>query len=235
MADIPGLVEGASEGRGLGHRFLRHIVRCRALVLVVDLSAADPAADLATLREELAAYDDELATRPAVVVGTKADLVDEPAAAMAELPEGALATSAMTGDGIDDLLARLGLLAKEAEAAQPERQPYVVLRPGRPRFTVTREGPHRWRVAGRSVERWVTEADLEDEHDLERLQKRMVKDGIERKLASEGARHGDEVQILDRVFEFLPDPAPEPDPGRRDDGARRSCRRGGLTRWTSSA
>jgi GTP-binding protein len=213
VADIPGLVEGASEGRGLGHRFLRHIVRCRALVLVVDLSADDPAGDLATLREELAAYDEDLATRPAIVVGTKADLVDDPATAVAALPEGALATSAMTGDGIDDLLGRLGLLAKEAEATQPERQPYVVLRPGRPRFTVAREGPHRWRVTGRSVERWVMEADLEDPHDLARLQRRMVKDGVERKLVAEGARHGDEVQILDRVFEFLPDPTPEPSAG----------------------
>jgi GTP-binding protein len=210
VADIPGLVEGASEGRGLGHRFLRHIMRCRALVLVVDLSAEDPAADLATLREELAAYDEELAKRPAIVAGTKADLVDDPAAIAAGLPDGALATSAMTGDGIDELLVRLGLLAREAEAAQPERQPYVVLRPGRPRFTVTREGPHRWRVAGRSVERWVLEADLDDERDLERLQKRMIKDGVERKLAAEGARHGDEVAILDRVFEFQPDQGPDP-------------------------
>ena len=211
VADIPGLVEGASEGRGLGHRFLRHIVRCRALVLVVDLSAEDPAADLATLREELAAYDEELAERPAIVVGTKTDLVDDPSAAVATLPDDALATSAMTGAGIDDLLARLGLLAREAEEAQPDRTPYVVLRPGRPRFTVTREGPHRWRVAGRTVERWVLEADIYDEDDVELLQKRMVKDGVERKLVTEGARHGDEVAILDRVFEFLPDPAPATD------------------------
>jgi GTPase len=207
VADIPGLVEGASSGRGLGHRFLRHIVRCRALVLVVDLSVPDPGADLATLREELAAYDDELAARPAVVVGTKTDLVHDPTTAIAALPEGALPVSSMTGDGIDDLLALLGLLARETEAVQPDRRPYVVLRPGRPRFTVTREGPHRWRVAGRSVERWVMEADLEDEHDLDRLQKRMVKDGVERTLVAQGARHGDEVQILDRIFEFLPDPA----------------------------
>jgi GTP-binding protein len=220
VADIPGLVEGASSGRGLGHRFLRHIVRCRALVLVVDLSEPDPAADLATLREELAAYDDELAARPAVVVGTKTDLVDDPATAIAALPERALAVSSMTGDGIDDLLALLGLLAREAEAVQPDRQPYVVLRPGRPRFTVTREGPHRWRVAGRSVERWVMEADLDDEHDLERLQKRMVKDGVERTLVAQGARHGDEVQILDRIFEFLPDPvsAPPPDAVPAEEG-----------------
>src|SRR5438132_8654063 len=76
VADIPGLVEGAHEGRGLGHRFLRHILRCRALVLVVDLSSADPAADLATLRDELSAYGSDLAERQTVVTGTKADLVD---------------------------------------------------------------------------------------------------------------------------------------------------------------
>ena len=69
VADIPGLIEGASAGKGLGHRFLRHIVRCRALVLVVDLSAPDPVADLATLRAELEAYDPELADRPSIVVG----------------------------------------------------------------------------------------------------------------------------------------------------------------------
>jgi GTP-binding protein len=83
VADIPGLIEGASEGKGLGHRFLRHIVRCRALVLVVDLAAPDPRADLETLRAELRAYDPKLAERSAVVVGTKADLVDAPEAAAA--------------------------------------------------------------------------------------------------------------------------------------------------------
>ena len=77
VADVPGLIEGAADGKGLGHRFLRHVVRCRALVLVVDLSAEDPAADLAVLRAELGAYDPALAARPAVVVGTKADLVDD--------------------------------------------------------------------------------------------------------------------------------------------------------------
>src|SRR4051794_30683942 len=75
IADIPGLIEGASEGKGLGHRFLRHVERCRALLLVVDLSAEDPAADLATLRAELEAYDPGLGERPSLVVATKADLV----------------------------------------------------------------------------------------------------------------------------------------------------------------
>ena len=79
VADIPGLVEGAAEGKGLGHRFLRHILRCRALVMVVDLSADDPPDDLATLRQELSAYDRELGMRRSIVAGTKADLVDDAA------------------------------------------------------------------------------------------------------------------------------------------------------------
>ncbi|HEX6264657.1 MAG TPA: GTPase ObgE, partial [Actinomycetota bacterium] len=81
VADIPGLVEGAHEGKGLGHRFLRHITRCRALVLVVDLSSPDAPADLETVRAELRAYDPELAERPSLVVGTKVDLVEDPARA----------------------------------------------------------------------------------------------------------------------------------------------------------
>ena len=165
VADIPGLIEGASEGKGLGHRFLRHVVRCRALVLVVDLAAEDPAADLATLRAELAAYDPELAARPAIVVGTKADLVDDPAVVGAALGADAIVVSAMTGEGLDELLERLGLLATEAEETRARRQSHVVLRPGRPRFTVVREPDGRWRVSGRSVERWVLETDLDDEGD----------------------------------------------------------------------
>jgi GTP-binding protein len=201
VADIPGLIEGASEGRGLGHRFLRHVVRCRALVLVVDLSAQDPVADLEVLRRELAAYDEALARRPAVVVGTKADLVEEPT----PLEPGALVVSAMTGEGIEDLASRLGLLAERAAESAPERRPHVVLRPGRPRFTVSREG-RGFRVTGRDVERWVLETDLEDEDTLRRLQRRLVREGVERQLAAAGARRGDEVLIADKAFEFLPEP-----------------------------
>ncbi|MEP6477363.1 MAG: GTPase ObgE [Actinomycetota bacterium] len=199
VADIPGLIEGASEGRGLGHRFLRHIVRCRALVLVVDLSAPDPSADLQILRRELGAYDPALARRPAVVVGTKADLVDEP-----EPPEpGALVVSAVTGEGTEELASRLGLLAARAAADSPPRSPHVVLRPGRPRFTISREAAG-FRVTGRDVERWVLEADMDDQDEVQRLQKRLIREGVERQLAAAGARRGDEVLIADRAFEFLP-------------------------------
>ena len=210
VADIPGLIEGASEGRGLGHRFLRHIVRCRALVLVVDLSSPDPAADLGVLRRELAAYDEELVARPAQVVGTKSDLVDEPA----PLEPGGLVVSGMTGEGIEELALTLGLLAERAAATAPDRRPHVVLRPGRPRFTISREGTG-FRVTGREVERWVLEADLEDEETVGRLQRRLVREGVERQLAAAGARRGDEVLIADKAFEFLPESRPETRPESR--------------------
>jgi GTPase len=212
VADIPGLVEGASQGRGLGHRFLRHIVRCRALVLVVDLAAEDPAGDLAVLHEELAAYDPSLTTRPSILVATKADLVEDPGTAARDLPD-ALVVSAMTGDRVDRLIERLSLLTLEARDAEPERSAHVVLRPGRPRFTVTRDAAGRWEVAGRNVERWVLEADLDDPSEAEQLGRRLRREGVERKLSALGAHHGDEVVIRGKVFEFLPDPAPARAPG----------------------
>ncbi|HEX6844005.1 MAG TPA: GTPase ObgE [Actinomycetota bacterium] len=209
VADVPGLIEGASEGRGLGDRFLKHVVRCRALVLVVDLSAPEPAADLAVLRAELAAYDPDLVARPSVVVGTKADLVDDPAAAARGLGADALVVSAMADEGMEGLRSRLGLLASEAAAAAPERAAYVVLRPGRPRFTVTRAADGSWEVRGRSVERWVMETDLDDEGQVSKLQARLRKEGVDRKLRALGARPGDDVSIRGRVFEFVPDETPE--------------------------
>jgi GTP-binding protein len=205
VADVPGLIEGASEGRGLGHRFLRHVLRCRALLLVVDLTAADPAEDLRVLRSELATYDPELAERPAVVVGTKIDLVDAADGPLLPLGPDVIRVSAVTGEGLETLQERLGRLAKEAATNQPERQPYVVLRPGRPRFTVTRSDDGTFHVRGRNVERWVQEADLDDERDVQRLQSRLRKEGVDRKLADMGAQPGDDVEIRGRVFEYVPD------------------------------
>src|SRR3954447_7422225 len=175
VADIPGLVEGAAEGRGLGHQFLRHITRCRVLLMVVDLTAEAPRADLATVRAELAAYDPALAGRPAVVVGTKVDLVEgEPA----HLGEDAVIVSGVTGAGIDELGAHVGTAVGAARAAEPEREPYVVLRPARERFVVRREG-ERFRVVGRDVEKWVAATDFDDEGGVASLQRRLVKEGVE--------------------------------------------------------
>jgi GTP-binding protein len=203
VADVPGLIEGASGGKGLGHRFLRHVVRCRALVLVVDLAVEDPAADLEVLRAELAAYDPALAARPALLVGTKADLTG--AEAVEALGPDAIAVSSVSGVGIATLAERLAALAKNAAEAELPRQAHVVLRPGRPRFTVERADDRRWIVKGRSVDRWVTETDLDDEAAVQRLQTKLRREGVERRLAALGARPGDEVEIRGTVFEYTPD------------------------------
>jgi GTP-binding protein len=89
----------------------------------------------------------------------------------------------------------------------------VVLRPGRPAFTIDAAGPGRWRVRGRHVDRWVRETDLDDDEQVARLQRRLRRAGVERRLAAEGARHGDDVEISDRTFEFQPDPTDDEAPG----------------------
>ena len=202
VADVPGLVEGAHEGRGLGHRFLRHISRCPALVYVVDLSGERPEEDLATVRAEVEAFDPDLAGRPSVVAATKADLVPDPEARAARLRAEAMVVSGTTGTGIEALADRVARLSAEAPA--PSRQTHVTLRPGREPFVVRRTG-ERFEVEGRQVERWVRQADLEDPRQVARLQDRLRKAGVERRLAEVGARRGDEVLIAGQAFEFLPE------------------------------
>jgi len=199
VADVPGLIEGAHRGKGLGARFLRHISRCRALAYVVDASSEDPAADLRTVRGEVEAYDQTLAGLPSLVVVAKADLVEEPP----RLSDRQIVTSAESGEGLDVLSERLAELVASAPERQTESR--VVLRPARELFTVHRVAERRFRVEGRSVERWVLDADLEDPRQVIDLQTRLRKAGVERRLADEGAREGDEVVIAGKPFEFFPE------------------------------
>jgi GTP-binding protein len=207
LADVPGLVEGAHKGKGLGDRFLRHVTRCRALAYVVDLSGDDPVADVTTVRREVQAHDPDLAARPWLVVATKRDLVDsnETKARVARLRVvgETVVVSGLTGEGIDDLAERLTVLV-ERGARLPAREPYVVLRPGRESFSV-RQGHGQFVVEGPVVERWVAETDFEDERSVTRLQERLRKEGVERRLAEVGARRGDEVVIGSQAFEFIPE------------------------------
>lgn len=211
LADVPGLIEGAHEGRGLGHQFLRHVSRCPALVAVVDVTTLDPIEDLRVLRAELEAYDPALADRPTLVAATHVDLIDEDTRAMyldALREEGVgevIPVSGITGEGVELLAARLSTLVSRGQEAQEDVEPpMVVLRPGRDPFSVAKE--HRgYRVSGRRVERWVEDIDLEDMRELAELQKKLVKEGVERRLAEAGAERGDSVMIGKMEFEFYPD------------------------------
>jgi GTP-binding protein len=190
LADIPGLVEGAAEGRGLGHRFLRHIERARVLVLLLDLANVEgvtPAEQQAVLLAELGRYEPALLERPRLVVGTKADV--------ATLPFDGTRISAATHDGLDELLGRIGTLVDAARAAEPEPQPFVVLRPVEEGFSVRRDDDGAWRVSGRAAERVVAMADLTNLEALAYVHDRFRKMGVERELAKAGAREGDTVRI----------------------------------------
>jgi GTPase len=198
VADIPGLIEGAAEGRGLGHEFLRHVERARVLVLLLDLAPADerePEEQARILLEELGRYRPELLDRPRLVVGSKADVaffeLDTNVPEFADSVE----ISAVTRQGLDVMLGRLGTLIAEARAEEPEPEPFVVLRPVEEGFSVVRDDDGAWRVSGRSAERVVAMADLTNVEAMEYVQYRLRTMGVERALARAGAREGDLVRI----------------------------------------
>jgi GTP-binding protein len=208
VADVPGLIEGAHEGKGLGLTFLRHVSRCLVLVYVVDLTG-DPLGDLEAVRSEVAAFDATLAERRALAVGTKLDLLDP---RPTESPDGIdLMVSGLTGEGLEELERHLAEQVRLAREEQPPRSSHVVIRPARQPFTVTKEGD-RFLVKGPRVERWVAEVDMDDERQVAELQRRLVRAGVERRLAEAGARRGDEVVIGRTAFEFIPDRRAEADP-----------------------
>jgi GTPase len=205
VADIPGLIEGASEGRGLGHRFLRHVERARALCVLIDLAPVaerSPAEQLDVLIDELGAYQPDLLDRPRLVVGSRADL-DERADASPGV-ELDLRVSAVTGDGVERLRGRLADAVRQARARLPEPTQYVVLRPETEGYEVRREGGG-WVVDGRDAVRAVALSDL-TRHDAQaEAQRRLQRLGVNRALARAGARPGDAVRIGKLVFDYHDD------------------------------
>src|SRR5215213_7742096 len=227
LADVPGLIPGAAAGKGLGHRFLRHVTRSAVLVHVLDLvplePGRDPEADLAALEAELAAYDPELADRPAMVAANKADLPD----GRARLPEAAAAAkrrgwaffalSAATGAGMREFLYALGAEVAQARAARPvgtAAPPATVAADPEVPISVAREGAG-FRVLGDRPERWVAMTDLDNPQAVAYLQRRMRRAGVDDLLTEAGASPGDEVLVGDAAFEFTPDPFADPLAGTR--------------------
>jgi GTP-binding protein len=201
MADIPGLVEGAAEGKGLGHQFLRHIERARVLVVLLDLGAPGvggetPDVQLRVLLSELASYRPELLRRPRVVVGSKSDLgADEDALCD-------LVLSAATGAGVGALVERLGPLVQEAraDAAAAVAGEVVVHRPVPEGVDVRRAGASAWVVVGRVAERAVALSDLNDDGAQAEAVRRLRRLGVDRALARAGVRDGDEVTVGAMTF-----------------------------------
>jgi GTPase len=233
IADIPGLIEGASAGAGLGHEFLAHVERTRLLVHVLDLApldASDPAANFAAIERELALHDPRLAALPRILALSKADLVDEQTRTQererwqrrlgAGVP--VIVTSAVARIGLDELAAELIRRIPPAPDAEPEslapagRQPlgpageqplaeHRVFRPAADRsYQVQRTGEGRFRVVGKGIERLVARYDLDNEDALAYLERRLRGIGVIDELEAKGFEPGDEVEIAGVAFELDP-------------------------------
>jgi GTP-binding protein len=221
VADVPGLIEGASEGRGLGHDFLRHIERCAALVHVLDCATfepgRDPLTDLDVIEAELTAHGG-LEDRPRLVALNKIDIPD--AADLAQLVVDDLKTrglrvfeiSTKSGQGLQALTFAMAELVAERRAAMPAPAPArIVIRPqavgGKGAdFTIKAEGDL-WRVRGEKPERWVRQTDFNNTEAVGYLADRLNRIGIETRLLELGARAGDAVAIGGAdavVFDFAP-------------------------------
>jgi GTP-binding protein len=202
MADIPGLVEGAAEGKGLGHRFLRHIERARVLVVLIDLdplAGHGPDEQLRILLGELGSYQPDLLERPRLVVGSKADLGsgDGTGAGTCEM-----LLSAATGEGVRPLVDRLAVVVQQAraEAAVVASSAIVIHRPVPEGVDVQRVSPGNWLVVGRAAERAVAFSDLEDDGALAEAVARLRRLGVDRALSRAGVREGDEVTVGAMTF-----------------------------------
>jgi GTPase len=218
VADIPGLIEGASAGAGLGHEFLAHVERCRLLVHVLDLQpldGSDPAENYETVELELREHGHGLADLPRIVALSKADLVPPEQAREAvefwtrRVNVEVIATSAATGEGLDELT---GAIFQHVPPERPEEEPpaetpatHRVYRPGRgDAFRVERTGPGAFRVEGERVERLIARHDVDNDEALRYVEERLRALGVIRALESAGFEPGDDVEIGGILFELDP-------------------------------
>ncbi len=212
IADLPGLIEGASAGAGLGHAFLRHVERTRVLVHVVDIAAANPERDFAIIRDELEARDPRLLDKTTLVVANKLDLPGAPDALevfeRARQRDGlaVVAVAAREGTGITELLTELARLLPDADELSRPGEPagVVVHRPegAGSSFSIDHDTDDVLRVRGRRIERMVAQTDFENEESAQRFQRELGKLGIERALLRAGVKAGDTVRIGPHELEW---------------------------------
>ncbi|MDE0233653.1 MAG: GTPase ObgE [bacterium] len=195
LADVPGLIQGAAEGRGLGHTFLRHVERASVLVIMLDPSPVaemEPGTQMDVLLGELEKYSPRLVERPRVIAVNKADLPESDEVAKA-IP-GAFLISAVTGHGLGPFLRRVGQLVARARETAAPREGFILHRPHHRGFAVDRvEGG--WTVVGMAAERAVALGDLETPEAARLASTRLDRIGVGRALREAGARHGDTVRI----------------------------------------
>ena len=216
LADLPGLIEGASEGKGLGHQFLRHIERCRVIIHVVDMGSAegrDPVEDYRIINEELSKYQYRLMERPMVVVANKMDL-DDAEANLARFKEAypdveVFPVCTIIHEGLQDLLYRVMELVNTtdefpliSDEGKDEGVLYKFEEKG-PDFTITNLGNHTWKVEGEKILRAFRNTDFNNEDAVNRFARTMRLMGIDEALRSRGAEHNDIILIDNAEFLFI--------------------------------
>jgi GTP-binding protein len=216
IADVPGLIEGASSGAGLGHAFLRHVERTRILVHVVDGSSRDPEWDYDVIREELRAHDPALLDKPMLVAFNKVDLPSAaeawPAFRKARQKEGIepLAISAAMGDGMDAFRARIAdLLPGAAELAEPPEPAGVVVHRIEAMgdgFSIELDADGILRIRGKRIERVAAQTNFDVEESAERFQRELARLGIDAELRRSGISAGDTVRIGGTELEWEAQP-----------------------------
>ncbi len=218
LADLPGLIEGASQGKGLGHQFLRHIERCRVIVHVVDMGSAegrDPFEDYQIINKELEDYKYRLLERPQVVIANKMDLPDaegnlrkfrEQVGPDVEI----FPMTAYTTDGIDAVLYRVADLLEQTasfsmfdEEEVEENVIYTFEPNNKNKFEIRNEGNGVWSITGERLERMVEMTSFTSDDSVNRFAKKMREMGIDDALRERGVQDGDTIKILDIEFEFM--------------------------------
>tara|TARA_B100001996_G_scaffold347983_1_gene305870 strand:- start:437 stop:1531 length:1095 start_codon:yes stop_codon:yes gene_type:complete len=200
VADVPGLIEGAATGRGLGHQFLRHVERARVLLVLVDLAEVEgksPQMQEEVLIRELGEYDAQLLERPRMVIGTKSDV--------ANLSWDGATISAVTGQGLNTLIGQMRQLVEKARTQDEQPTQYVVHRPTPEGIQVVRQDDGSFEVLGRQALRAVALSDLTDIDAMNHAQERLQQLRVPRALGRAGAVAGDIVVIGSFQFEYEPD------------------------------
>ncbi len=217
-ADIPGLIEGASDGAGLGHEFLRHVDRCRLLLHVVDISAQDgrdPADDIDKIDTELKKYSEELSSRPQIIVANKTDSADMESDAVinfkkrcSELGRDVIYVSAVTGERLDELvrvsaekLSELPPLTVYETEITPEDE--AIRNTTGEKITTVRKEGRKYIVEGEWLFNFMGQINFGDYESLNFFQRVLVKNGVIDKLREAGVEEGDTVSIYDFEFDFV--------------------------------
>lgn len=225
MADLPGLIEGASQGVGLGIQFLRHVERTRVILHLIDMSGVegrDPFDDYKKINAELAMYDPLLLERPQIVVASKMDMPDssdnlekfraklESDDTLKHIPE-VMAISSLTHQGLDALMQRTANILEETPAfatltdriQEKKRAEYGFEADDDKPFTLTRDSDAVWILSGEKLEKLFKMTNLEHDESMMRFARQLRGMGVDDELRARGAKNGDLVRIGDFTFEFV--------------------------------